>query len=322
VGSPTAQAAGDPETVRRRPAERLLWSGSAAVAKYQADRCAQLAAAISYHILLSLVPLFTFLGSVAGLLLQDSERRQNLIDYLVERFPLSEEAGVDLERILSDLPTPASVIGVVSVAAILWSASGMMGSVRVGLSAALDDGSSRPFFQSKLVDVLLVLSVAVLLLVSFGLSIVVNAVEHWSETVAAELNPAGFEPGSALGVVVPPIFTFGAFLLLYRLVPPGRPRFRDLWLGAMVAAVAAELVKVGFSYYLATVATYDLLYGSLGSVFAFLVVVYLQASVFLFGAELASAWSRSAATRTASPSPDRSVRRRLLAAARGLFVRT
>jgi uncharacterized BrkB/YihY/UPF0761 family membrane protein len=70
------------------------------------------------------------------------------------------------------------------------------------------------------------------------------------------------------------------------------------------------------------VATYDLLYGSLGSVFAFLVVVYLQASVFLFGAELASAWSRSAATRTASPSPDRSVRRRLLAAARGLFVRT
>ena len=322
MGSPPVQAAGDPEAVRRGPVDRLLWSASAAVAKYQADRCAQLAAAISYNILLSLVPLFIFLGSVAGLVLQDSERRQNLIDYLVERFPLSEEAGVDLQRILSDLPTPASVIGVMSVAAILWSASGMMASVRVGLTAALDDGSGRPFFRSKLVDVLLVLSVAVLLLVSFGLSLVVNAVEQWSETLAAELDPAGFEQGSVLGVVVPPIFTFVAFLLLYRLVPPGRPRFRDLWLGALVAAVAAELVKVGFSYYLATVATYDLLYGSLGSLFAFLVVVYLQASVFLFGGELAAAWSRSGAAPNIAPSRHVSVPRRLLEAARGLFVRT
>jgi membrane protein len=322
VGSPTVQAARDPEAVRRRPVERLLWSAPAAVAKYRADRCAQLAAAISYNILLSLVPLFIFLASVVGLALQDAERRQNLIEYLVERFPLSEEAGIDLHRILSDLPTPASVIGVVSVAAILWSASGMMASVRIGLTAALDDGSGRPFFQSKLVDVLLVLSVAVLLLVSFGLSLVVNAVEQWSDTLAAELGPAGFEQGSVLGVVVPPIFTFGAFLLLYRLVPPGRPRFRDLWLGALVAAVAAELVKVGFSYYLATVATYDLLYGSLGSLFAFLVVVYLQASVFLFGGELASAWSRSGATRNAPPSRHRSVPQRLLEAVRGLFVKT
>jgi membrane protein len=322
VGSRTVEAARDPEAVRRRPVERLLWSASAAAAKYRADRCAQLAAAISYNILLSLVPLFIFLASVVGLALQDAERRQNLIEYLVERFPLSEEAGIDLHRILSDLPTPASVIGVVSVAAILWSASGMMASVRIGLTAALDDGSGRPFFQSKLVDVLLVLSVAVLLLVSFGLSLVVNAVEQWSETLAAELGPAGFEQGSVLGVVVPPIFTFGAFLLLYRLVPPGRPRFRDLWLGALVAAVAAELVKVGFSYYLATVATYDLLYGSLGSLFAFLVVVYLQASVFLFGGELASAWSQSGATRNAPPARHRSVPQRLLEAVRGLFVKT
>jgi len=321
VGSPRAQAAGDPEAVPRGPVERLLWSASAAFAKYQADRCSQLAAAISYNILLSLVPLFIFLGSVVGLVLQDAERRQDLIGHLLERFPLSAEAGVDLERILSDLPTPASVIGVASVVAFLWSASGMMASVRVGLTAALDDGSNRPFFQSKLVDVLLVLSVAVLLLVSFGLSLVVNAVERWSDTLAGELGPVGFERGSILGIVVPPILVFAAFLLLYRLVPPSRPRFRDLWLGALVAAVGAELVKVGFSYYLATVATYDVLYGSLGSVFAFLFVVYLLASVFLLGAELASAWSRSAVTKTAAPSRPAPFPRRVLGAVRGLFVR-
>lgn len=303
------------------PTERLVRSASAAVGKYGADRCSQLAAAISYNILLSLVPLFTFLASIVGLLLQDAERRQELIEYLLERFPLSDEAGLDLQRILSDLPTPASVIGIVSVAAFLWSASGTTASIRVALTAAFDDGSSRPFFQSKLVDVLFVLSVAALLLVSFGLTVAVNAVARWSETLSGELGSVGLVRGSVLGIVVPPLLSFGAFLLLYRFVPPSRPRFHDLWLGALVAAVGAELARVGFSFYLATVASYDVLYGSLGSVFAFLVVVYLQASVFLFGAELASAWSRSAATRDVPPARPVSFPRRLLGAVRGLFVR-
>jgi membrane protein len=288
---------------------------------YRIDRCAQLAAAISYHVLFALVPLFTFLGTVCGLVLKNPERRQELVDHLVDRFPISAEAGVDLERILSELPTPASAIGILSIVAVLWSASGMMASVRIGLTAALDDGSGRPFFQSKLVDVLLVLTVAVLMVVSFGLSIVVNALERVSETIDRNLDPAGFGQGSVLGYVVPPLIAFGMFLLLYRLVPPIRLRFRDLWTGALLAAVGSELVMVGFSYYLTTLARYDALYGSLGSVFAFLFVVYLLASVFLFGAEFAAAWSRSAVTSDArSRGPQVSLPRRLLSAIRGLFI--
>jgi membrane protein len=321
VSSPTVSAVGHTDAVRRRPFERLVWAASAAHAKYRADRCPQLAAAISYHVLFALVPLFTFLATVFGLLLKDAGRRQDLIDRIVDSFPLSAEAGVDLERILADLPTPASAIGIVSIAALLWSASGIMASVRVGLTAALDDGCARPFFQSKLVDILLVLAVAVLLLVLFGVSIVVNAVERWSETVDRSLSAVGFGPGSVLGYVVPPLLAFAILLILYRFVPPSRPRFRDLWVGALLAAVGAELVKVGFSYYLVTVANYDVVYGSLGSVFAFLFVVYLIASVVLFGAEFASAWPLSAVRSEAGPGGSVSLPRRLLAAVRGLFVR-
>lgn len=321
MNSPTVSAAGRSDAVRRRPFERLVWAASAAHAKYRADRCPQLAAAISYHVLFALVPLFTFLATVFGLLLKDAGRRQELIDRIVNNFPLSAEAGVDLERILADLPTPASAIGIVSIAALLWSASGIMASVRAGLTAALDDGSGRPFFQSKLVDILLVLAVAVLLLVLFGVSIVVTAVERWSETVERTLGAVGFGPGSVLGHVVPPLLAFAILLILYRFVPPSAPRFRDLWVGALLAAVGAELVKVGFSYYLVTVANYDVVYGSLGSVFAFLFVVYLIASVVLFGAEFASAWSRSAVKSETGSGASMSLPRRLLAAARGLFVR-
>jgi membrane protein len=141
--------------------------------------------------------------------------------------------------------------------------------------------------------VLLVISVGCLFIVFLALTIAINAVERWSETVAGGLGAAGFDRGSVLAVLVSPVLTFGVLLFLYRLVPRTRLRFRDLAVGAGAAAIASEAIRLGFSYYLATVARYDLLYGALGSVFAFLLVVYLQAIVLLLGAEIACVWTRS-----------------------------
>jgi membrane protein len=299
---------------------RLVRAASAAGRKYPKDRGPQLAAAISYHVLFSLVPLFIFLASIAGLVLQDDELRQDLIDELLERFPLSEQAGIDIDRIITDVPAPGSALAVVSILGFLWAASGMMAAIRVGLTTAFD-AQPRPFGRSKLIDFLLVLAVGGLFLAAFGLSVVVHAVESWSETVSDALAGAGFGSGGVLGVVVPLVLTFAAIALLYHLIPPSRPPLRQVWIGALAAAIAGELVAVGFSFYLATVASYDVLYGSLGSLFAFLFVVYLQATVLLYCAELSFEWPRSA---EAPPEPAERVPilRRLKGLVRGLFVKS
>jgi membrane protein len=321
VGVPTVPAAGDPEVVKRTRVDRLAWTGTTALSQFSAHRDAQISAAISYHVLFAIVPLFTFLGTIFGLLLNDPERRQEVTDALIDRFPLSPSAGVDIERILSEIPTPFSLIGVISIVALLWSASGMMSSVRVGLTAAFDEGVGRPFFRSKLVDVLLVISVGCLFIVFLALTVAINAVERWSETVAGGLGAAGFDRGSVLAVLVSPVLTFGVLLLLYRLVPRTRLRFRDLAVGAGAAAIASEAIRIGFSYYLARVARYDLLYGALGSVFAFLLVVYLQAIVLLLGAEIACAWAKSAYG-PREPEPAVPLTSQARNAIRGLFVRS
>jgi membrane protein len=66
---------------------------------------------------------------------------------------------------------------------------------------------------------------------------------------------------------------------------------------ALFAAVAFELLKRGFAIYLAHFADYNVVYGSLGAVIAFLFFVYLAASVLLFGGEL------GAASRGSEPGP-------------------
>jgi membrane protein len=321
VGVPTVPATGDPGAVKRTVIGRVVWTGTTALSQFSVHRDAQISAAVSYHVLFAIVPLFTFLGTIFGLLLNDPERRQEVTDALIDRFPLSPSAGVDIERILSEIPTPFSVIGVISIVALLWSASGMMSSVRIGLTAAFDEGVGRPFFRSKLVDVLLVISVGCLFIVFLALTIAINAIERWSETVAGGLGAAGFDRGSVLAVLVSPVLTFCVLLFLYRLVPRTRLRFRDLAVGAGAAAIASEAIRLGFSYYLATVARYDLLYGALGSVFAFLLVVYLQAIVLLLGAEIACAWTTSAYG-PPELEPAVPLTKQARDAIRGLFVRS
>ena len=54
---------------------RITWTLTTAITPH-AHRNPQIAAAISYHVLFAIVPLFVFLGTIFGLLLRDDQRRQ------------------------------------------------------------------------------------------------------------------------------------------------------------------------------------------------------------------------------------------------------
>lgn len=314
-------AATQPAPAKRSTSARLLASFETAAFKYLRDRCPQFAAAVSYHVLFSFVPLVLFVASVLGLVLRDDDLRAQLVDEILARVPLTEEAAADLDRILSNVPAPTSAIGIAGLLALLWSASGMMGALRVALTEAFEEGEDRPLVQSKLVDLALVIGVGALLLVSFGFSLVARAIQRWGARLSDELGRALSDQWELVSDLGATVLAFVAFLLLYHFVPPSRPRFRDVWIGALVATIGFTAVNLGFSYYLTTVATWGLIYGSLGSVLAFLFVVYLQAGVFLFGGELSAAWAREAYVPEQGETPRQPLGRRVQELVRGLFTR-
>ena len=81
-------------------------------------------------------------------------------------------------------------------------------------------------------------------------------------------------------------------LLAYKLLPRPRPRLRYAASGAVAAALAFELARRAFAIYLDRVARYDVVYGSIGSIIAFLVLVYIAAIILLWGAELGASLRR------------------------------
>ena len=130
------------------------------------------------------------------------------------------------------------------------------------------------------------------------------------------------EAGSfVFGILVPTVLSFVTFAILYRFVPAASPRFRHVWFGALFAAICFELLKNGFAFYVRTFGNYDAIYGSLGTIVAFLYLIYLSSNVFLFGAELSALWKGSAATRRPVEPPDSTpIGARALGALKNLVV--
>jgi membrane protein len=88
------------------------------------------------------------------------------------------------------------------------------------------------------------------------------------------------------------IVVFVALLLLYRVVPPVTTRLRLLWPSAAAATIAFEVAVYGFAIYATRFASFNTVYGPIGAVLMFLLLVYLLAAIVLLGAETAAARSR------------------------------
>jgi membrane protein len=221
-------------------------------------------------------------ATVGGLLLQDDARRADVADAIADRVPLLEDAGVDLDAALSVSVSSLGVLGLIGLVALLWSASGMMTSLRIGLNAAWGV-ESHPYVRGKLIDAVLVVALNVFVVLSVAL------------TLLQPLFPPPWSSWLTTGFLGTAAGWFVALAVLYRFAPSVRSGTRELLGGAAVAAVAVTVLQSGFSVYADRFADYAAVYGSLATVVAFLVYVYLSAAIVLFGGAFAAAWSRDGA---------------------------
>ena len=173
---------------------------------------------------------------------------------------------------------------------LIVAASGVMGALRHAINEAWDIHTRPPLLRRKALDLALVLGGTVVLALSLSLTATRRLADELDER--DEVDSIGAELIDAVGDGLPLLFTGLVILFLYRVLPSPRPKTREIWPGAVVGALLLGLVREGLELYFEELSDFGALYGSLGALMALLVFVFAASNVLVFGAELASEWSR------------------------------
>ena len=313
-----ADPAPDDGVERIRGVRRLVATGMIAVPSFFRHRGTQLASAISYRVLFSLVPFLALSLSLLDLVLT-AEAEKNIDEWLAGLAPGDADLEESITRILSNTGTVASITGIVALAGLLWTASGMAASVRLALAVVWDERQPRPYLRAKLLDLLLVVCGVGLLLAAFVANVSLQLLTSYGTEIAERLGLKRFD-GQALGTLGQTASTLAltivALIALYRLAP-SPPPIRQLLPGAIVGGIGVHVAVLGFSVYVGVMAGFEEIYGALAGLFGFLFLVYLVASAIVLGAEVVRAWPEASRPRV-DEGPPLTVRDRVIGAARGL----
>ncbi len=294
---------------------------------YGKDKCSAFAAAIAYYALLSIFPLTVFAVTIGGYALRnDPGAQERMIDALLEHLPLDEQSGrADLEGALAAVTAGRAGLGLLGLAGVAYSASALFGAMRTALNVVFRVERSRPLVQGKLLDLGMVLGLGLLVLASLVITGAIALLQRFSQQIFGDFSVLADVLFGLAYFIFPLAASLPIFLIAYKVVPHADLSWRHALPGAVLAAAGWEVLKIGFSRYIANFGNYDAVYGTLGFVIVFLFFAYLSAQIVLFGAEFSRAYAEVAsgavpAVKPAVPKRPMSVAERAEAVVKGLFV--
>ncbi|HEX9634860.1 MAG TPA: YihY/virulence factor BrkB family protein [Candidatus Limnocylindria bacterium] len=261
------------------------------------------AGSMAYFAMLSMFQLLV-LGVVAlSYIVGEGEARRFIVDQIQAGSPIDPETvGAVIDAVIES----RGGISLFGLIFLVWGALGIFSAMNKGISRAFAVGKPRPFLQDQLLGLTLIAITGVLGVASIAIGIVTGIIQAAAGDAASAV-PGGELALGAIGFVLPLVLIFVAFLVLYRIVPNRPVTIREVWPGALVAAVLWTVLRIGFTWYATSIARYDTAFGPISAGVSLLVFLYFASLVVLFGAEVARAnvlESESATEVVAAPNDD------------------
>ena len=242
---------------------------------------------MAYYAFLSIFPLLVFIVAAASLVLKQEEVYNRLRIVLADVSPLP---GQLLLKTLDEVLRLKTPVGVVALVTLLWSGIGFFSALSHHVSQAWPDARMRNFLGIRVMGLKMAGVLLLLLIVSVIVSLAADLLPVLPVVVPQLRQWVESPRWGVLSNLVPLIASFVLFLALYKWVPNTEVTWRAAFLGALLASIAWQLVTLGFSWFLRSgLATYQVIYGSLGGVVATLFWVYLSNVIAVFGAHIAAA---------------------------------
>ena len=242
------------------------------------DGASEVVGAIAYYAVLSLFPLLLGVISVLGFFLPSATVQDEIFKFVETNLPAAE----DILRInITGIIELRGALGVLGILSLFWSASAMFSAISRGIHRAWGLNVRHPYYIRKLREVAMSLSVCVFFYVLITATAAVSS-----------FNSGGGVMGGFGINILAFLLVFLIFLSIYKTIPGTKTYWRYVWPGALFAAAAYEVARIGMVAYFARFSHVELVYGSIGSIIILLVFIYYVAFILIMGAEISSEYSR------------------------------
>ncbi len=259
------------------------------VQNYRKDNVSRLAASFAFYSSFSLAPALVIGLAVAGAILGQlvvlsrlTEEMKNYVGPEAALF-ITETVNAWRGRMTG---SSATVIGVVVS---LFGATAAFVELQSAFNIIWRAGPNKRSFMKqalyeRAVAFVVVVGIGVFLLISLILGATVEVLNRFM----ADRLPLPASLFQLVNLVVTFVLTTLSAAALFRLLPDRRPRWRDVWVGAVATSALWALGKYIIAMYFAHTAVSSL-YGAAGSFAIILLWIYYNAQVLFFGAEVAHA---------------------------------
>jgi membrane protein len=240
------------------------------------------AGALTYYVILSLVPALTLILAIVGLLGKSPETANAILDII--RDGGSDDAADTVEHgvrtaLDSDFRSGSfflvSLVGTLYVASLYVAAFSRAASVLAG-GTGRGQLSRRPLLVLATLLGIVLLALALLLIV-----ISRRIAEALADATGLGLFANDLWPFIRWGFVLVVLLTIVTGL--YSLNPERRRRIPVPTFGGLLACTLLVVTTIGFEVYVDTLASYDQTYGALGGIISFLVWAWLSNVILLYG---------------------------------------
>jgi membrane protein len=247
------------------------------------------AASIAYYSLLSLFPFLLLSFAVLGRAASDVHDRTAVLEFVLRYFPAQFEF---ITRQLDAFAISSGTLGVAGTIGLMWGSLGIFGAITTAVNYAWGVEKTRSFWKHKLFSFLMMLVSGLMLVIAMLLvsaSQVVGA--SWFAGVVAHFPGLAVLRGFTVRHATTLLFIVVVGFIFY-FVPNAKVRFRDVWIGAVVTGLLWKGALEGFSWYIRDMSRFTRVNGSIAVVVVFLVWVYVQAVILLYGVEFTAAYAR------------------------------
>lgn len=251
-----------------------------------------MAGAISFNVLVAIVPLLVFAVGISGMVLSARflDPTAVVMEFLGEALPaiqgdlnLTEQVREQVARILAE-GTNFTIVGALFL---IWFSTRLVGTLRTALRDVFDMAHGRGIVGGKWFDAQVVVVGGLFFLVNLGLTSVLLAVRDFGLDLFGVEGQAVTRWQGWTAHAVALVFIWLLFAGIYRYLPPRRVPWRTTLIAASFAAVLFELLKAGFGWYVTEVANYRSTYGNLISVAVLVFWIYYSAIGFILAGEVA-----------------------------------